>query len=239
VSPGAVLTGAVLTRVGPTGAGTPGGNGCGPVVVPVIMTHMLSTPVRYARTSAATAVTLVAILALAGCGESDGGSASDGAAEPTASDTSSSEPGEVTAPGPGDSASATGGEGATSAAGGTVLPAGDAATTTTARIITVSNADGEISPRPVPVSDPASLRDFVATMGADLGPRVRAAVRQTDVPPGQTLMGAIVAVGCDEPTGVEVVQTFDGYEVTAVLPKSGVQCVVSMTSVALFQVESR
>lgn len=203
------------------------------------MTHMLSTPVRSPRTSAsAAAVTLVVLLALAGCGgQSDGGAASDPATGPTASDSSSTETGEGTTPGPGDSASATGGEGATSAGDRTVLPAGDAATTTTARIITVSNADGEISPRPVPVSDPASLDAFVATMGADLGPRVRAAVRQTDVPPGQTLMGAIVAVGCDEPTGIEVVQTFDGYEVTAVLPKSGVQCVVAMTSVALFQVE--
>jgi hypothetical protein len=201
------------------------------------MTHMLSTPVRSVRTSAsAAAVTLVALLALAGCGESDGGSASDGATGPTASDTT--EPEQGTTPGPGDSASATGGEGATSGGEGTVLPAGDAATTTTARIITVSNADGETSPRPVPLTDPASVQDFVATMGADLGPQVRAAVRQTDVPPGQTLMGAIVAVGCDEPTAVEVVQTFDGYEVTAVLPKSGVQCVVAMTSVALFQVES-
>jgi hypothetical protein len=202
------------------------------------MTHMLSTPVRSVRTSAsATAVTLVALLALVGCGQSDEGTASDRATGPTASDSSSTEPGEETTPGPGDSASATGGEGASSAGDRTVLPAGDTATTTTARIITASNADGETSPRPVPVGDPASLRDFVATMGADLGPRVRAAVRQTDVPPGQTLMGAIVAVGCDEPTGVEVVQTFDGYEVTPVLPKSGVQCVVAMTSVALFQVE--
>ncbi|WP_159081285.1 hypothetical protein [Nocardioides sediminis] len=197
---------------------------------------MLSTPVR--SVLATTLAAALAAAALAGCGQSDGGETSDRAAEPTASDTSTVEPGEGTTPGPGDSASATGGEGATSTGAGTVLPTGDAATTTTARIITASNADGETSPRPVPLTDSASVRDFVATMGADLGPRVRAAVRQTDVPPGQTLMGAIVSVGCDEPTGVEVVQTFDGYEVTAVLPKSGVQCVVAMTSVALFQVES-
>ena len=40
-------------------------------------------------------------------------------------------------------------------------------------------------------------------------------------------MGAVVAVGCDKPTDVELVQTFDGYEVTGIVPKSGVQCIVA------------
>lgn len=190
------------------------------------MTHTRSSaPARLVLAGALTAITLSA------CGQSDGDGATDRASESTAG-TSTSEP---VSPAPDDSASATGGEGAATG-GGTVLVAGDTPSTTTARIISASNADGEVTTRPVPVEDPESLDDFVATLGADLGPRVRAAVRRTEVSVGETLMAAVVAIGCDRPTGVELVQTFDGYEVTGIVPKSGVQCLVTMTSVALFTV---
>ncbi len=188
---------------------------------------MRSAPVRIVLAATLATVTLAA------CGQSDGEGA-DSATEPTSSATTSEE----SAPEPGDSASATGGEGATSTGGGAVLVAGDTATTTTARIISASNADGEVDPRPVPLEDPAAVDDFVAGFGADLGPQVEDAVQQTDVPEGQTLMGAVVAVGCDKPTGIELVQTFEGYEVTGIVPKSGVQCIVAVTSVALFLVET-
>lgn len=188
---------------------------------------MRSAPVRIVLAATLATVTLSA------CGQSDGGGA-DSATEPTSSAPTSEE----SAPEPGDSASATGGEGATSTGGGAVLVAGETATTTTTRIISVSNADGEVSPRPVPLEDRAALDDFVSGFGADLGPQVRDAVRGIDVPAGQTLMGAVVAVGCDEPTGIELAQTFDGYEVTGIVPKVGVQCMVAMTSVALFLVET-
>jgi hypothetical protein len=175
----------------------------------------------------------LATVTLSACGQSDSDGA-DSATEPTSSAPTSEE----SAPEPGDSASATGGEGATSTGGGAVLVAGDTATTTTTRIISVSNADGQVSTRPVPLEDQAALDDFVSGFGADLGPQVRDAVRETDVPEGQTLMGAVVAVGCDEPTGIELAQTFDGYEVTGIVPKAGVQCIVAVTSVALFLVET-
>jgi hypothetical protein len=190
----------------------------------------------------------LAALTLTACGQSQGNEADDTASEPTAgapssdSDesggTTSDGPSDGTSPAPGDSASATGGEGDTSTGGGAGLPAGDAASTTSARIVSVSNADGDVTPVAVPLDDPASLRRFVAPFGADLGPRVRAAVRDTEVPPGQRLMGAVVAVGCDEPTGIELTETFDGYEVRGIVPKSGVQCLVAVTSVALFLVET-
>jgi hypothetical protein len=199
------------------------------------MTHTRSSaPLRLVLAASLAALTLSA------CGPSAQDGSTDGGAE-APSDSPSSSPSSSPVsedPAPGDSASATGGTGATSTGGGTLLVAGDTPSTTTAQIISVSNADGETDPRPVPVGDPASLDDFVAPLGADLGPRVRAAVRRAEVPAGQTLMAAVVAVGCDAPTGIELVQTFDGYEVTAVLPKSGVQCVVAATSVALFLVEA-
>lgn len=198
------------------------------------MTHTRSSaPVRLVLAASLAALTLSA------CGQSSPDASTDSATGASSDSPSSTSAGSPTTEGnPGDSASATGGSGTTSTGDGVLLVAGDAPTTTTAQIISASNADGEADPRPVPVGDPASLDDFVAPLGADLGPRVRTAVRRAEVPAGQTLMAAVVAVGCDTPTGIELVQTFDGYEVTPVLPKSGVQCLVAVTSVALFLVEA-
>jgi ABC-type transport system substrate-binding protein len=191
------------------------------------MTHTLSTRFRIVLVGA------LAAAALTACGQSDTSGEPDTASDPTSSATS-----EESTPTPGDSATATGGTGDTSTGGGAVLVAGATASTTTTRIISVSNAHGEVSPEPVPLGDPASLKDFVAPLGADLASQVEAAVRRTTVPDGQELWGAVVSVGCEEPTGIEIVQTFEGYEVTAMLPKSTVQCLVAVTSVALFLVES-
>jgi hypothetical protein len=77
---------------------------------------------------------------------------------------------------------------------------------------------------------------FVATMEARLAEDVRAAVRATQVPADSTLFGAVVSVGCQEPTAIAWSTTFDGIEVTPTLPKSEVQCLVPVTSVALFLV---
>lgn len=199
------------------------------------MTHMLSSATaRLVLTGA------LAAAVLAGCGQSDGSGSADTATEPTTS-TSASDEG---TPGPGDSSSATGGggdtstQGDTSTGGGAVLVAGDTASTSTTLIVSASNADGEVTPQPVPLTDRAAVEDFTATFGADLGPQVEAAVRDTDVPDGQTLMGAVVAIGCDEPTGIELTKTFEGYEVKGIVPKSGVQCLVAVTSVALFLVDA-
>ncbi|KRF36916.1 hypothetical protein [Nocardioides sp. Soil805] len=174
---------------------------------------------------------------LAGCGQSDGSDSADSASDTT----SSSGAGEESTPGAGDSSSAGGGtstEGDTSSGGGAVLVAGETPTTTETRIVSASNADGDVTPRPVPLVDAAAVREFVAPFGADLAPQVQAAVRETEVPDGQTLMGAVVAIGCDEPTGIELTQTFEGYEVKGIVPKSGVQCLVAVTSVALFLVDA-
>lgn len=195
------------------------------------MTHTRSSAsARLVLAAALTALTLSA------CGQSDGDSATDSAADRASAPTDGTSTSEQVTPAPDDSASATGGAGATTG-GGAVLVAGDTPSTTTARIISASNVEGEVDARPVPVEDPESLDELVTTLGADLGPRVRAAVRRSEVPAGETLMAAVVAVGCDRPTGVELVQTFDGYEVTGIVPKSGVQCLVAVTSVALFTVD--
>lgn len=192
------------------------------------MTHTLSTArVRIVLAGALAAATLTA------CGQSDGSGEPDTASEPTSSATS-----EQDSPAPGDSGTPGSSPGSSSTDGAVFLPAGATASTTTARIVSASNADGDTSPSPVPLGDRSSLRTFVAPLGADLGPRVEAAVRETTVPAGQHLMGAVVAIGCEEPTGIELTQTFEGYEVSARVPKTDVQCLVAVTSVALFLVES-
>lgn len=200
------------------------------------MTHTPS-PARVRIVLGAT----LAVLTLSSCGQSDEGGA-ERASEPTTSAPTSEE----TDPGPSDSTSAPGGESATTSSGAsggasggvTLLVAGETPSTTTVRIISASHVDGAVDPRPVPVEDAASRDELLAPLGADLGRAVRAAVRQTEVPDGQALMAVVVAVGCDEPTGIELVRTVDGYEVTAVVPKSGVQCLVPVTSVALFLVDT-
>lgn len=195
------------------------------------MSHMLSSATARLALSAA----LCAVV-LAGCGQSDGSDAADSATDSS----SSADTGAGSSPEPGDSSSAGGGtsDSDTSTGGGALLAAGETATTSEVRIVSASNADGEATTQPVPLVDDAAVRELVAPLGADLPAQVEAAVRDTDVPEGQTLMGAVVAVGCEKPTAVELTQTFEGYEVTAVLPKSGVQCLVAVTSVALFLVET-
>ncbi|UUZ60516.1 hypothetical protein [Nocardioides sp. B-3] len=99
-----------------------------------------------------------------------------------------------------------------------------------------SNVDGETTPGPVPPVDDKSVEAFLSATDAGLAAKVRAAVAEVAVPAGSTLFGAVVSVGCDTPTAVSWVTTFDGIEVTPTVPKSGVQCTVPVTSVALFPV---
>jgi hypothetical protein len=103
-------------------------------------------------------------------------------------------------------------------------------------IVSASNVDGETSTTASALVDDQSLDAFVATMDPRLATDVRAAVEAASVPAGSTLFGAVVSVGCDQPTSIEWSTTFDGIEVTPTLPKSGVQCLVPVTSVALWLV---
>jgi hypothetical protein len=103
-------------------------------------------------------------------------------------------------------------------------------------IVSASNVDGDTSTLASALVDDTAVGKFVATMEARLAEDVRAAVRATQVPADSTLFGAVVSVGCQEPTAIAWSTTFDGIEVTPTLPKSEVQCLVPVTSVALFLV---
>jgi hypothetical protein len=106
-------------------------------------------------------------------------------------------------------------------------------------VVSASHADGEVSQYAIVLRGRRQVRGFVAPLAPHLQGEVRRAVRTADVPDGRLLFGAVVAIGCDTPTGITVDHTWDGYQVTAQVPKSGIQCLVPVTSVALFHVPAR
>lgn len=158
---------------------------------------------------------------VAGCGGEGGDGDDPGAATDTASS-------ETTTPESPTSDSSTG-SGGQFVIGETVEP-GQAA------IVSASNVDGDTSTRASALVNDQALGTFLATMEARLAEDVRAAVSATQVPADSTLFGAVVSVGCHKPTAISWSTTFDGIEVTPTLPKSEVQCLVPVTSVALFLV---
>jgi hypothetical protein len=101
--------------------------------------------------------------------------------------------------------------------------------------ITVTAAGGELSETAVPLSDEAAVQSFVGQFDAgDLADQVENTVAQTDVPAGQELYGAVVAIGCDAPDQVTVARSGTDVVVTPVKvasPKS--ECFAPMTTVAL------
>jgi hypothetical protein len=160
---------------------------------------------------------------VAGCGSEGGDSDDPGAG--AATDTASSEPTTPETP-TSDSSTGSGGQ---FVVGETVEPG-------QAVIVSASNVDGDTSTLASALVNDKALGKFVATMEARLAQDVRAAVRATRVPADSTLFGAVVSVGCDTPTAISWSTTFEGIEVTPTMPKTEVQCLVPVTSVALFLV---
>lgn len=103
-------------------------------------------------------------------------------------------------------------------------------------VVTASNAGGEVVPYATVLQGPGALRDLVSSLAPSARVSVREAVEAAEVPAGRLLLGAVVAIGCDPPSGLRVERTPEGYRVNAQVPKPGVQCLVPMTSVALLHV---
>ena len=164
------------------------------------------------------------LAAVAGCGsegsdsESDPGTATE---SPTSESPTSESP-------TSDSSAGSGGQ----------LVIGETVQPGQAVIVSASNVDGDTAVLGSALVNDKALDKFLATMDARLAEDVRAAVEATQVPADSTLFGAVVSVGCDKPTAISWSKTFDGIEVTPTLPKSVVQCLVPVTSVALFLVPS-
>ena len=103
-------------------------------------------------------------------------------------------------------------------------------------MVSASNVKGQTSKQASALVDDAATDAFLATIDKRFADEVRAAAKAVQVPAGSTLFGAVASVGCEEPTSITWQTTFDGVEVRATLPKPGVQCLVPVTSIALFLV---
>jgi hypothetical protein len=107
-------------------------------------------------------------------------------------------------------------------------------------ILSGTGAGGDMSKAAVDVGSPAGLDLLVSELrSTGFGDQVRAKVAATDVPDGRTLMGAIVNVGCDVPTGVVVTGGAGGAHLPPTFTGKPLQeCLVAVTSVALVLVEA-
>ena len=153
---------------------------------------------------------LLAAVLLAGCGDSTSDSASEPAPQPSSTSTSTSASDE---------------------------PTGAAAPQTIA-IVSQTAAGGEVDLNAVPVDDDAALQDFAAQFNrAGLEEKIATAVAGATVPEGYTVMGAVIAIGCDVPPDVSVEQGPDGWVVTPhKVPSPLQECFAPVTSVAIVAV---
>jgi hypothetical protein len=105
--------------------------------------------------------------------------------------------------------------------------------------ITVTGAGGSVSEAGVPLSDDTVVQQFLAQFTSDdLPQQLQDKIAATDVPDGDQLYGAVIAVGCDSPDHVDVAAKDDGVAVTAVqVPSPRPECFAPMTTVALVLVD--
>jgi hypothetical protein len=101
--------------------------------------------------------------------------------------------------------------------------------------ITVTAAGGAVMPIAISMSDEASVAGFNAQFESDdMVQQVQDAVAGAEVPEGQALYAAVVAIGCDSPTDVSVTDTGSGLVITAQkVPSPMPECFAPMTTVAL------
>lgn len=114
-------------------------------------------------------------------------------------------------------------------------PTAQPAEPTVVGLVSGSAAAGQVSKRPVPVSDPADLAEFVDQFEAGLDELVTRKARKADVPDGQELYAAVVGLGCEPPKRVDVTTKGGRLRILPVprKPTGTVQCLVPITTVAL------
>jgi len=107
-------------------------------------------------------------------------------------------------------------------------------------LITVTAAGGTASGTAAPLSDDSSVQEFVSQFtNDDLVRQVEDSVAKTAVPDGQALYAAVIAVGCDSPTAVNVDVAGSAVTITAQkVPSPKPECFAPMTTVALVLVDA-
>lgn len=183
-----------------------------------------------ARSALSVACCTLLLLAAVGCGSQAEDDEAGTATDPSTSETATATPSPSTSP------STSPGDESTSSGSGGNLVVGDTVEPGQAVVVSASNVKVDTTPRATALVNDEAVDAFVATLDAQLAADVRAAVQAAKVPADSTLFGSVVSVGCDTPSTVDWISTFDGIEARATLPKPGVQCLVPVTSVALFLV---
>jgi hypothetical protein len=107
-------------------------------------------------------------------------------------------------------------------------------------LVSQSGAGGRVGERATVLDDSAAVTAFTRQFRTDaVANRIESEIRKADVPDDQTVLGAVVSVGCDVPPGVAVQRVSGGIVITPMKVKSPLQeCLVAVTTVALVAVDS-
>ncbi len=107
-------------------------------------------------------------------------------------------------------------------------------------LLTNTEEDGVVSTTPVPLDTEAAVAEFADQFtGARMAEDIRAAVAGApDTDADQTLVGAVLVIGCDRPVDITVERVDGAVEVSPVLAKRQVQCFAAQTSVAILVVDT-
>ena len=107
-------------------------------------------------------------------------------------------------------------------------------------LVSQSGAGGRVGERATVLDDSAAVTAFTQQFRTDaVANRIESEIRKADVPDDQTVLGAVVSVGCDVPPGVAVQRVSSGIVITPMKVKSPLQeCLVAVTTVALVAVDS-
>lgn len=105
-------------------------------------------------------------------------------------------------------------------------------------IVSATAAGGEVDHNAVSMDDEASRQEFLGQFDqGTMQEKISAAIGAATIPEGYGVWGAVVAIGCDVPTGVEATQDGDGWVLEPQMPSQTMQeCFAPVTSVALVAV---
>ena len=111
-------------------------------------------------------------------------------------------------------------------------------------LVSASNAEGSTSPRAAVLDNRKAMEAFTGQFSGDQMLRaLQKEYARADLPKDEVMLGAVVDVSCQAPTGLQVKKTGSGVQITATEKPSAkgkeVQCLVPVTTVALVSVPEK
>jgi len=106
-------------------------------------------------------------------------------------------------------------------------------------MVTETAAGGRVDPQAMSLADVVAVQEFSQQFENEaMQVRLTDLVKSTDIPEGQALYAAVVAIGCDVPPDAVVTSTDSGLTIEGTPhPSPQKECVAPMTSVALVLVD--